>query len=102
MGQELTTGEEDASLASLQSLHGVLSRQLTKMITHGQVVLVEETNEAGDKVQIPVVISPTPAVLNVVRQFLKDNNIQAQIGKNEDLTDLEHALPFNDKPTHAN
>ena len=94
MSEELTSGRESASLDDMQELHGVLSRQLLKMVTGGQVVM--------DDKGMPVVISPTPAVLNVVRQFLKDNNIQAQIGNSEDLTDLEHALPLNDRPTHAN
>jgi hypothetical protein len=94
MSEDLTTGREEASLSDLQELHGTLARQLLKMVTAGQVVI----NEDG----LPVVISPTPAVMNVVRQFLKDNNIQAKLDNNEDLQELKDVLPFNDSPTHAN
>ncbi len=94
MNEALTTSRESAGMEDMQELHGVLSRQLLKMVTGGQVVM--------DDQGLPVVISPTPAVLNVVRQFLKDNNIQCQMSNNDDLADLNSALPFNDSPTHAN
>ena len=86
--------DQAAPLDAMQKLHSDLAKELSKMVRGGQVVM--------DENGLPVVISPTPAVLNVVRQFLKDNNIQAQLGKNKDLLDLESMLPFHDKPQHAN
>jgi hypothetical protein len=92
MSKELQTGEEPIGLSALQKLHSDLAKELSKMVRGGQVVM--------DEKGMPVVISPTPAVLNVVRQFLKDNNIQAHLDNNEDLQDLESALPFHDEPQH--
>ena len=94
MSNELTNGEEGVTLDAMQKLHSDLARELSKMVRGGQVVM--------DENGMPVVISPTPAVLNVVRQFLKDNNIQAKIANSEDLTDLASTLPFHDSPQHAN
>lgn len=37
--------------------------------------------------------SPTAAELNVVRQFLKDNNITSEIGSNPVMSELEKSLP---------
>ena len=38
MNKDLTSGREVASLGDMQELHGVLARQLLKMVTAGQVV----------------------------------------------------------------
>lgn len=37
--------------------------------------------------------NPTAADLNVVRQFLKDNNITSEIGSNPVMSELEKSLP---------
>ncbi len=70
----------------MRELHGELSSQLRKMLVGGQVVL--------DDKGMPIVISPTPAVLNVVRQFLKDNNVHAKPTNSNELGDLVDELPF--------
>lgn len=66
-----------ADNTTLDSLHGALAK-----------VLLDEIKKAG----------PDPkgraAILNVARQFLKDNGIEALPSANKPLQDLAKALPF--------
>ena len=83
---EVTEQTSSASENDMRELHGELSAQLRKMLVGGQVVMSEDG--------LPVVLSPTPAVLNVVRQFLKDNNVHAKPTNTNDLGELVDSLPF--------
>ena len=82
----------NATEGDMKELHGELSRQLRNMLISGQVVM--------DDKGMPVVLSPTPAVLNVVRQFLKDNNVTCKPTKTNDLGDLTDELPFHEEGPH--
>lgn len=58
-----------ASQSELSALHAVLAQTLADAITNGVLTLDKD----GNKVTIPAGAN----ILNVARQFLKDNNIQA-------------------------
>ena len=75
----------NATEESLGELHGELARYFTNGILHG----MEAVNEDGKIIRT----AATPAYLNVVRQFLKDNGIQAVARKGKPLGDLAAALP---------
>jgi len=62
----------------LGELHGLLARTLTENIKSGEA---------------------TPAHLNVVRQFLRDNNIECLGANNEDIKGLVEELPFDETPS---
>lgn len=81
MSNKSRTGK--ASRAIMESLHGTLARELTNVIKNG----VEVVTEDGEV----VLRRPPAAMLNVARQFLKDNKIEAGIG-NADMHDLERAM----------
>ena len=51
-----------------------------------------------DKEGLPVALTPSPAMLNVVRQYLKDNNVNAKPGTNKDINHLIDDLPFYEGP----
>jgi hypothetical protein len=78
----------EASHTDMAELHGQLARELRNIIVGGETVL--------DKEGVPVRLSPSAGMLNVVRQFLKDNNIQTKPGKNKDMNALTDDLPFTD------
>lgn len=61
-----------ATEEALGELHGAIAKKLKERIESGEV---------------------TAAELSVARQFLKDNYIQADAGKNEGLQGLADALP---------
>lgn len=65
MRQQKTRATEEA----LGELHKVLAEELTKGVKYGQEIMDEE----GTIKRVPA----TPAYLNTVRQFLKDNKIEA-------------------------
>ncbi len=77
-----------ATIDKLGELHGVLAEDLMKRIKDGEVVQTKE----GDV----VTISCSVAALNVARQFLRDNGIQADAETNPQLKDLVSRLPFKD------
>lgn len=58
-----------ATEEALGELHKVLAEELTKGVKYGQEIVDDE----GKLKRVP----PTPAFLNTVRQFLKDNKIEA-------------------------
>lgn len=66
----------------LQDLHSELAKVLKKHI--GKKYQDEEGNE----------VPPPAAILNVARQFLKDNNIDAVPAEGTPLSALKEALPF--------
>lgn len=73
-----------ASEKELASLHALLAKSLADAITNGVPVVDKE----GNTITVPA----GAAVLNVARQFLKDNNIQAT-EENQGVKDLVAALP---------
>ena len=87
----VTITGEPTSEEELNELHGQLGRTLKNIILGGEVVIDKQGN--------PVSLTPSPALLNVARQFLKDNNVQAKADKNPYLGELLDDLPFTDRPT---
>jgi hypothetical protein len=70
---------------TLSDLHGELASYLQKGLVHG----MEDVTEDGSIVRKP----PSPAYLNVVRQFLKDNKIEALPASGSPMGKLVEALP---------
>lgn len=79
----------------LQDLHAELAKVLAKAVREGVPVKDEESGTVS--------LSPAPAaILNVARQFLKDNNIQATTA-NADILDMTQTLPdFSGEPAFLN
>ena len=76
----------------LGNLHDMLAETLTQAIKEGIPLVNQETGE--------VIKAPAPAaILNVARQFLKDNNIDCTPSATNPIGLLSEALPFNDKVT---
>lgn len=73
---------------ALQDLHSSLARVLAEAIEQGVPVRDDETGQ--------VTKAPAPAaILNVARQFLKDNGIEAvPAGKKSPLGALAAVMPF--------
>ena len=62
-------------------LHGLLARHLADKLLSGEC---------------------SPADLNVIRQFLRDNNIECSGENNEVIQSIVKELPFNELPTKPN
>lgn len=73
-----------SSTKELSALHDLVAKTLSDMIRNG----VE-----GEAV--------SASVLNVARQFLKDNNITADVKSNQGLQSLSEAVPFTDVDEHG-
>jgi hypothetical protein len=73
-----------SSTKELTALHDLLAKTLSDMIRNG----VE--GEAA-----------SASVLNVARQFLKDNNITADLKSNQGLQSLAETVPFTDVDEHG-
>lgn len=69
-----------ATTAALGNLHG----QFAKLLSDG---LKGMRDEEGN------VVAPSASYLNIVRQFLKDNNIEAIPGASEEFDELVDGLP---------
>jgi len=69
-----------ATEAALSALHGELAAAFKDML--------EARDESGKR------LVPPAQVLNVIRQFLKDNGIEADRGRSKVLDDLSKDLPF--------
>ena len=82
--------KEVAPASELGELHGQLARTLRNIMVGGEVV--------KDKKGNPVALTPSPAILNVVRQFLKDNNIQTELDESG-LGDILDDLPYTETGT---
>lgn len=74
---------------TLDAIFDMLTDEMKKMLSDGKIAIDKETGEA-------VHISPDAATLNVIRQFLKDNNVSAASeGEARDkLSNLGTSLPF--------
>ena len=66
--------KDKATQDSMNDLHGQLAEILAAKLTEGG--------------------KGTAAIANVARQFLKDNNVTADIGVNKPLQELTKTLPF--------
>lgn len=79
-----------ATEAALSALHGELAAAFKDML--------EARDESGKR------LVPPAQVLNVIRQFLKDNGIEADRRTMSALAALSHDLPFDGEeytpPTH--
>lgn len=73
--------------AKLQSLHDTLAGVLLDAITEGVPVKDDETGKVHKA-------SASAAILNVARQFLKDNQIEAIPVKGTNFGNLATVLPF--------
>ena len=69
----------------LTELHALLAKTLSDAIKKG----------GGDGEPV------NASFLNVARQFLKDNNITADVASNPDLQSLKEAVPFTDVDEHG-
>lgn len=77
-----------ASKKAMEALHKALADTFKDILDNGKTAIDKETGEA-------VKITPDAATLGAIRQFLKDNGIEAAEGTNEDLNRLAgKALPF--------
>ncbi len=81
-----------ASKKVMEKLHAALAETFTEILNEGKTVIDKETGE-------PVKVTPDAATLGAIRQFLKDNGIEAAEGKSEALNALAgKSLPFMPKP----
>jgi hypothetical protein len=69
----------------LSDLHAQLAVHLTHGLVHGMEVM----DDSGEIKRVPV----NPAYLNVVRQFLKDNKMEALPAQGSPMGNLVEALP---------
>ena len=80
----------NATVNELGNLHGIIAKALADQIKNGTKV----ENKDG-KLET---ISAPASVLNVARQFLRDNNIECMGAANEDITAITEDLPFDETP----
>jgi hypothetical protein len=81
-----------ANKTRLEELHDLLATEMTKILRNGKTVLVD--GEART-------VSTDAATLSAIRQFLKDNSIEAPAGGTPAINELAQAvtaLPFGADP----
>lgn len=83
----------NGTVKDLGSLHGILARTLKDQIING----ITTVSKDGTIEQI----SAPASVLNVARQFLRDNNIECLGANNEDIKGLVEELPFDETPSKS-
>ncbi|MBT4680401.1 MAG: hypothetical protein HOB69_11180 [Flavobacterium sp.] len=71
----------NGTVNQLGALHGLLARHLADKLVSGEC---------------------SPADLNVIRQFLRDNNIECLGENNDDIQSIVKELPFNELPARPN
>jgi|TARA_R110002074_G_scaffold223181_1_gene394120 hypothetical protein len=76
----------NGTVNELGELHGIIARTLTDQLKNG----VTQVSKDGT---IEVISAPA-SVLNVARQFLRDNNIECSGATNADVKALTESLPF--------
>lgn len=77
-----------ASKTVMEALHGALAGAFKDILENGKTAIDKETGEA-------VKVTPDASTLNAIRQFLKDNNIEANVENNDALASLaRRSLPF--------
>lgn len=82
-----------ASKQAMDALHGALATTFKDILENGEKVVDKETGEV-------VRATPGASMLNAVRQFLKDNGVEAAPGTSPEVDALtrKSALPFQPKP----
>jgi hypothetical protein len=85
-------------------MHGMLADHFTDVLKNGERA-TRVDKETGEVIEYRT--APTAATLNQIRQFLKDNQIEADRTRNRPLVDLAKALPtfepsdeYDDNGTH--
>tara|TARA_R110000803_G_scaffold27989_2_gene65040 strand:- start:2785 stop:3048 length:264 start_codon:yes stop_codon:yes gene_type:complete len=78
----MTTG----TVKELGALHGLIARTLTDQVKNG----ITQVSKDGTVEQV----SAPASVINVARQFLRDNNIECMGVNNDDIKSLVEGLPF--------
>jgi hypothetical protein len=78
-----------ASKELMERLHGALAKEFETMLTEGITV----TDKEGNAIKT----SAPAATLNVIRQFLKDNGVEALAAPGTPLGNVAANLPFPDK-----
>lgn len=79
---------------ALGELHGMLAEYFKSVLVKGKEQLtLPPTEEDSDT---PVILSPT--MLGQIRQFLKDNNIEADTVPGTPLDSLTEEFPFEVRP----
>lgn len=81
-----------ADKSRLEELHDLLATKMKEILDGGKVVEI-----GGEAVKV----SPDAATLNAIRQFLKDNGIDAPVGgtpATNSLADSATKLPFGGDP----
>ena len=81
----------NGTVKDLGDLHGIVARTLKDQIVNG----VPTVSKDGTIEQV----SAPASVLNVARQFLRDNNIECLGANNEDIKGLVEELPFDETPS---
>lgn len=77
---------------ALQTLFDSLADTMRDVLENGKAVTDKETGEL-------VRVTPDASTLNVIRQFLKDNQIDAVAKAGSPLGKLADSLPFTGVPT---
>jgi len=72
-----------------QLLHEGLADHLLRCLREGETVADKEGNTYR--------VDPKPATLNVIRQFLRDNNVEAPDKPGSKTRELANELPFDDE-----
>lgn len=86
--------QKTASAAEMDALHAELAKTMTKMV---KLIKTE-----AQKAESAEELKGAAATLNVVRQFLKDNNITSLDTPDSPLQSLTDSLPFttDSRPSH--
>lgn len=90
-----------ASKEAMEVLHALLTDEFVKILKEGVKVKVTVKDDDGNDVDSVETITPSSAQLNVIRQFLKDNNIEAAM-TNPAMKDIVDNLPFDDSDLPPN
>jgi hypothetical protein len=77
-----------APLAELNELHSLLAKEFKSQLNNGLEVVTKE----GQVVKV----SCGASQLNVIRQFLRDNNVECNGSLNPDIKSLTEELPFDE------
>ena len=81
----------NGTVKDLGDLHGIIARTLKDQLLNGVTTVSKDGNIEQ--------VSAPGSVLNVARQFLRDNNIECLGANNEDIKGLVEELPFDETPS---
>lgn len=82
-----------ATKDEMQELHALLAAEFADILRNG----VKAKDDEGNIVRL----SPSPAQLNVIRQFLKDNDVHAAMTSRA-MKNIVDNLPFSDEDLPPN